>query len=178
MDNELAVLTGDFGIDDRVLGDFVEIIGVVRGVLVAPLDFAVVWTDGEDARCPFIVTRPVFGVPVRPGITNPLVERVGFRIVGRGLPHRGATMLPAVLAVFPGLVAGFAGARDGVGAPGRLAGVEIGCLDEAADAEFATGGAHDGEIADDERRYGQRLADGGIRDFALPDRFASRLVDR
>ncbi len=35
-------------------------------------------------------------------------------------------MLPALLAVLPGLVAGLAGARDGVGAPELLAGVEVG----------------------------------------------------
>src|SRR6266852_163833 len=87
-------------------------------------------------------------------------------------------MLPALLAVLPGLVAGLAGARDRVGAPGRLAGVEIGRLDEAADAEFAAGGAHDGEVADDERRNGERLADRRIRDLALPDDFTRRLVDR
>src|SRR5258708_38105280 len=84
-------------------------------------------------------------------------------------------MLPAVL---PGLVAGFAGARDRVGAPRRLAGVEIGRLDEAADAEFAAGGADDSKVADDQRRNGQRLADGGVGDLALPGDFAGRLVDR
>src|SRR5258708_21465438 len=87
-------------------------------------------------------------------------------------------MLPALLAVLPGLVAGFAGARDRVGAPGRLAGVEIGRLDEAADAEFAPGGADDSEVADDQRRDGERLANGGVGDLAFPHHFARRLVDR
>jgi hypothetical protein len=30
MDDKLAVLAADLGIDDRVLGDFVEVIGIVR----------------------------------------------------------------------------------------------------------------------------------------------------
>jgi hypothetical protein len=40
MHHELAILAIDFGVDDRVLGDFVEIIGIVGGVLEAPLDLA------------------------------------------------------------------------------------------------------------------------------------------
>src|SRR5713101_7283649 len=87
-------------------------------------------------------------------------------------------MLPALLAVLPGLVARFARARDRVGAPRRLAGIEVGRLDEAADAEFAAGGADDRKVSDDERRYGERLADRGIRDLALPRHFAGRLADR
>src|SRR5262249_37667756 len=48
----------------------------------------------------------------------------------------------------------------------------------AADAEFAAGGADDGEIADDEGRNGERLADRRIGYLALPHDFAGRLVDR
>src|ERR1700730_13482450 len=86
-------------------------------------------------------------------------------------------MLPALLAVLPGLVAGFTGARDGVGAPCRLAGVEVGRLDIAADAEFAAGSTHDGEVAHDERRDGERLPDGGVGHLALPCDFTGLLVD-
>src|SRR5579883_3064007 len=87
-------------------------------------------------------------------------------------------MFPALLAVLPGLVAGLAGARNRVGAPRRLAGVEIRRLDEAADAEFAAGGAHNGEVADDERRDGKRLPHRWVGDLAFPRDFAGRLVDR
>src|SRR5258708_26670916 len=86
-------------------------------------------------------------------------------------------MLPALLAVLPGLVAGFARARDRVGAPGRLAGVEIGRLDEAANAEFAAGRAHDGKVADDQRRDGERLADRRLGDLAFPYHFPGSLAD-
>src|SRR5262249_35419875 len=85
---------------------------------------------------------------------------------------------PALLAVLPGLVAGLAGPRDRVGAPRRLAGVEVGRLDEAADAEFAPGGADDRKVADDERRNGERLADCRVGNLALPHHFAGLLVDR
>src|SRR6516162_8266336 len=86
-------------------------------------------------------------------------------------------MLPAFFAVLPGLVTGFAGARDRVGAPCRLARIEVGRLDIAADAELAAGSAHDGEVAHDQRRNGERLPDGGISDLSLPRDFTSLLVD-
>ena len=41
MHDQLAVLAVHLGVDDLVLGDLVEVVGVVRGVLVAPLDLAV-----------------------------------------------------------------------------------------------------------------------------------------
>ena len=58
-----------------------------------------------------------------------------------------------------------------------LAGVEVGRLDIAADAELAAGGADDGEVADDQRRHGQGFAERRIGDLALPHDFAGRLVD-
>src|SRR5258708_1778267 len=130
MDHKLAVLAADLGIDDRVLGDFVEVIGIVRGVLVAPLDLAVVRADRQHARRPLAVAGAIFRIPIRARIADTLVESVGLRIVGRGLPHRSAAVLPALLAVLPGLVAGLSRARDRVGAPGGRAGVEVGRLDE------------------------------------------------
>src|SRR5262249_30669122 len=136
MDDKLAVLAVDLGVDDRVLGDFVEVIGIVRRVLIAPLDLTVAWTDCEHARGPLVVTRPILWVPIRTRIADALVEGVGFRIVGGGFPHRRAAVLPSLLAVLPGLVAWLAGARNRVGTPRRLASVEVRRLDEAANAEF------------------------------------------
>src|SRR5262249_16055933 len=106
-----------------------------------------------------------------------LVEGVGLWIVGSGLPDRAAAVLPAVFAILPRFIAGFTGARDRIGAPRHLAGVEVGCLDVTADTEFTTGGAHDGKVAHDQRRDGQRLTDGRFGDLALPHHFAGLLVD-
>src|SRR5262249_44647805 len=150
----------------RVLGNLVVVIRVLRGVLEAPLDLAVVRAEREDARRPLVVSRAVGDVVVGPGIADALVESVALGVVGRGLPDRAAAVLPALLAVLPGLIAGLAGARNGVGAPGGLAGVEIGRLDVTADAELAAGGADDGEVAHDQRRHGQGFAQGGIGDLA------------
>src|SRR5262249_23543157 len=126
VDDKLAVLAVHLGVDDRVLGDFVEVIGIVGRVLIAPFDLAVGRAERQHARGPFVVARAIFRVPIRASVADALIEGVGFRIVGRGLPHRSAAVLPAILAVLPGLVAGLASARDRVGAPGRLAGVEVG----------------------------------------------------
>src|SRR6266436_6169116 len=177
MNNELAVLAVDLGVDDRVLGDLIVIVRVVGGILVAPLDLAVGRADRQDAGRPLVVAGAIFGVPVGARITHALIERISIRVVSGGLPDRSPAVLPALLAILPGLVAGFARARDRVGAPGGLAGVEVGRLDEAANAEFAARSAHDGKVADDQRRDGERLADGRVRDLAFPDHFAGRLVD-
>src|SRR5262249_20835184 len=93
------------------------------------------------------------------------------------LPHRAAAVLPALLAVLPGLVAGLVDAGNGVGAPRGFAGVEVSRLDIAADAELAPCGADNGEVADDQRSDRQRLAERGFGDLAFPDDFAGRLVD-
>src|SRR5215510_3255576 len=87
-------------------------------------------------------------------------------------------MLPTLLAVLPGLVAGLAGAGDGVGAPDLLAGVEIGAVDPAADAELAAGRADDRDVANDQRSERERLGDRRIRHLALPHHLARRLVER
>ena len=87
-------------------------------------------------------------------------------------------MLPPLLAVLPGLVAGFAGAGNGEGAPRLLAGVEVGGVDPAADAELAAGAADDREIANDQRGEREGLGDRRIRDLALPHHLAGRLVER
>src|SRR5262249_33850148 len=148
-----------------------------RGVLEAPLDLAVVGSDGEHARRPLVVAGAILNVVVRSGIADALIEGVGLRIVGRGLPDRAAAVLPAVLAVLPGLVAGLAGAGDGVGPPRLLAGVEIGRLDVAADPELAAGRADDREVTHDQRGNGERLAERRLGDLAFPYDFAGRLVD-
>src|SRR5208337_4284947 len=65
-----------------------------------------------------------------------------------------------------------------IGAPCRLAGVEVGRLDEAADAVLAAGRTDDGDVTDDERGDGQGFADGRVRDLALPHHLAGLLVRR
>src|SRR5262249_50457036 len=162
MDDKLAVLAVDLGIDDLMFRDLIEIVGVVRSVLEPPLDLAVTRADREHTRRPLVVAGPIFRIPVGPGIADALVDRVGLSIIGAGFPDRAAAVLPALLAVLPGLVAGLAGARDGVGPPHLLAGVEVDALDESADAELATGGAGNADVTHCQRRQRDRLADGRV----------------
>src|SRR5262245_53427435 len=178
MDDKLAILAVDLGIDDLMFRDLIEIVGVVRSVLETPLDLAVTRADRKHTRRPLVVAGPIFRIPVGPGIADTLVDRVGLSIIGAGFPDRATAVLPALLAVLPGLVAGLAGAGDSVGPPRLLAGVEVDALDESADAELATGDADNADVTDDQRRHRDRLGNGGIADPGLPHHLASRLVER
>src|SRR5499427_6805137 len=176
--HQLAILAVDLGIDDLVLGDFVIVVRVVGRILEPPLDLAVVGVERQHARGPFVVARAIFGIVIGTGIADALIDGLGLGIIGRSHPHRSAAVFPALLAVFPGLVAGLARARDGVGTPCLLAGVEIGRVDPAADAEFAAGRADDRAVANDERGERHSLAQGWLRHLALPKLFAGRPVER
>src|SRR6267154_5502129 len=81
MNHKLAVLAADLGIDDRVLGDFIEIIGIVRRILIAPLDLAVVRAERQHARRPLVVAGAIFRVPIRARIADALIEGISFRVV-------------------------------------------------------------------------------------------------
>src|SRR5439155_16706797 len=94
------------------------------------------------------------------------------------LPHRRAAVLPAFLAVLPGLVAGLARAGNSIGTPELLPGIEVGAVDEAADAVFAAGRAGDCHVAHDQRCRSDGFGDTRIGDPAFPDLLAGRLVDR
>src|SRR5205807_10284768 len=65
---------------------------------------------------------------------------------------------------------------NGERAPRLLAGVEIGGVDIAADAELAARRADDRDVADDQRRDGERLTQRRVGDLALPHDLAGRLV--
>src|SRR5262249_57491554 len=104
VNDELAILAVDLGVDDRVLGDLVVVVGVVRCVLEAPLDLAVGRADREHARRPLVVAGPILRIIVRARIADALIERVALWIVGRGLPDRRAAVLPALLSILPPLV--------------------------------------------------------------------------
>src|SRR5262249_15552130 len=156
---------------------FVVVVRVVGRVLEAPLDLAVRRREREHARGPLVVARPIFRIPVGARVADALVERVGLRVIRGSLPDRPPAVLPALLTVLPGLVAGLAGARDGVGAPDLLTSIEIGPVDPAANAVFTAGATNDRNIAHDQRRRGQRFGDCRIGDLALPGNLTGRLVD-
>ena len=85
-------------------------------------------------------------------------------------------MLPMVLTVLPSVMARLSRARNCVGAPSLLAGIEIGGINEAANAELAAGGADNGEVTHHQRRHGDGLAQRRIGDLAFPNLLAGGLV--
>ena len=60
-------------------------------------------------------------VPVGAGVPDAPIEQVQVGIVGAGEPDRAASPLPGI--AFPSVVVGLAGPRNGVEAPGSLAGL-------------------------------------------------------
>src|SRR5436853_6932102 len=94
-----------------------------------------------------------------------LMYSVRILFIGGSLPVRAAAMLPAILPVLPGLDPGLALARDRVGAPELLAGIEVGAVNESPDAELAAGRPDDCHVPDDQGRERERLADIGVCDF-------------
>jgi hypothetical protein len=85
-------------------------------------------------------------------------------------------VLPVVLAVLPGLVAGLAGAGNCKCPPSLLSSVEVSRVDPAADAGFAASRADNSEIANDERGKRDGLAKRRLRGFAFPNLFSSFAV--
>src|SRR5206468_2277092 len=89
----LAVAPRNVGEDDLI--DIVVIEQIVGRALVIPDRFTAVDVAGEDARRPFVVARPLAGVP-RPGIAGAVVDQVRFGVVADPAPHRPAADLPRV----------------------------------------------------------------------------------
>src|SRR5262249_40589066 len=86
VDDQLAILAVDLGVDDRVLGDLIVVVGIVGCVLETPFDLAIGRVDRKHARGPLVVAGSIFRIIVGAGIADALVERVALRIIGGGLP--------------------------------------------------------------------------------------------
>jgi hypothetical protein len=84
--------------------------------------------------------------------------------------------LPAV--AFPGLAAGLAFRRDGVGAPQALASRRIVGIDKPADAELAACDAGDDFVAQRKRGRGDAVALQRILDLDLPEKGSGAGVER
>src|SRR5690606_28943442 len=76
-------------------------------------------------------------------------------IVGAGDPEGAAAVLPGIVVVLPGLRAGLARRRDGIGPPQLRAVLDAVGGDVVARAGIAAGAADDDLVADDQRRRGQ-----------------------
>ena len=144
-------------------------------VLVAPADGAVVGVEGHGGGRPLVVALPHVAVPGG-GVAGVPVDEVQLGIVGARRPRRGPAVPPRVAG--PRLVAGLAGAGNGVGRPDRVAAHRVVGLDEAADAVFAARHPGEDEPVDDQRRPGDAVALPPVDDLDLPRDGAGVAVER
>src|SRR5690606_33632903 len=123
----------------------------VLGVLEVPGHRAVIDVEGNGRVGEEVVARAELGVEHRHRIGGTPDGHASGRIVRAGLPQRTTAGPPGIVVVLPGLVAGFARARDGVGPPLLFAALGIEGGEPAAGTPVALG------LAD------QNLAFGGER---------------
>ena len=71
-----TVLTIDFGPYDRVIRDFVKVVGIIRGILEAPFDLAVFGVHGDDRSRPFIVAGTEIRIIVWASIADASIDQV------------------------------------------------------------------------------------------------------
>ena len=140
---------------------------VPGGGLEVPLHFAGIGVEGDDALGVEVVAFADVAVEIGGGVAGAPVEEIQLGIVGAGEPGAAAAGFPGVAG--PGVVAGFAGAGDGVPAPETFAGVGVIGVEEAVEAMIAGGDAHDDFILDDHGRGGGPIAFGGFGDFGFPE---------
>ena len=95
-------------------------------------------------------------IKVRARIAGAPVRQVEIGIVGAGHPDGAAAMFP--IASAPAIVAGLIRIGNRIEVPGLFAGLGFEGGDEAANAEFASGNAHDHFILDHQRRHGLGIA--------------------
>src|SRR5215216_2688032 len=133
-ERELPRTVRSGNIDQHVFRHAVIIVGVIWRVLIVPLDLAGRGVKGQRAVGVKVVAWPIFIIPVRSRVAGAPDDGVGCGIVGAGYPSRSAAGGGSVVAVFPGIAAGLALARDCLGAPDLLLGREIGRGDPATNA--------------------------------------------
>ena len=171
------VLAVDVGIDEGVLRDGIEIVGIVRRVLESPQELAGIGIQGDGAVGPQVVARAIGVIPVRTGIGRAPDDDVEFGVIGARHPGGAAAGLPGAVVVLPGFVTRLARPRNGVGAPDFLAGVHVQRRDPAAHAKLGAGHAGQHHVLDDQRRVGDDLGDAGVGHLGFPQQAAVVLVE-
>ena len=157
------------------LGDRIVVERIVRRELVVPLDLSGLGIKRQHRAGVEVVARPAGGIE-RARIADAPIDRVQFRIERAGDPGRSAAKLPGIAR--PGIVAGLAGRRDGIGAPEMLAGLRIPAVDEVAGAEFGAGNAGDHHAVGDERRHRHRIAGLEVDRVLAPQLLAGLGIER
>jgi len=185
----------DGAVGQHALVDAVVIPFVMRSHLIGPGRDARIGIAGEDGGRPFVVARPLRGIPSS-RIATAVENQIELRIVGVPAPGCAASQLPLVAA--PSLEAGtfshrlLCGAVDSllrigedvrvradvICAPHLLAAVDVVRGDIAADAIFSARNSDNHFVVNDERRVGHGLAELRIAVGCGPEHFAGLGVER
>ena len=127
-------------------------------LLEVPAVFAGLGLDRDDRRRVEVVALAHGAVEVGAGVTRREVDEAELGIGGRRMPYGAAAVLPDLVVLRPGLVAGLAAARDRVERPHELAVVGVERLHAAAHADLGAREARDHEAVVVQRRVRDREA--------------------
>ncbi len=155
---------------------FIPVPRIVRMVLMMSLDRARRDVDGDRRAGIEVVAGPKVAHP-RPAVAGSPEREIRLRIVVRGHPDRAAAGFP-LIALRPGLAAGFAWRGHRVGAPEFLAGVGVEGRHKPAHSQFSSGRAHEDLAVGHERRERHVIAVSVLRDFRGPHFPAGSRVER
>src|SRR5664279_4844600 len=144
-------------------------------VLVECLDLAGVGIEPEHGAGIEIVTGMSSTRP-RCGVTDAPIDGLGVLVVVTGHPGRSAAGFPVIAS--PGVMAGLALARDGVGPPQFLAARGVERDNIAAHTEFTAGTANDYFSVYYQWHQGHVLTLLVVLDFRVPDHLAGFGVER
>ena len=139
---------------------------VVGRELEVPLQLPGVGVERHNRIGVEIVSGANVGVPVGARVADPPIGEIELGVVGAGEPNGASPRLPGI--VFPGLMAGLAGAGDGVELPDLLARLRVVSRQETANAEFAAGRPDDDLVLDNQRRKSERVAFAVVEDSRVP----------
>ena len=162
-------------VDQQRGRDLVPVPRAVPVILVVALQFAGVGVEGDDRVGVQVVAGALVADPGA-GVAGPPVGEVELGVERAGDPDGGAAGAPRVAR--PRLVAGLAGAGDGVRPPHLLARLGVVGGHEPPDAPFAARRADEHLAVGDEGRHGHVVARAVVGDGRLPDEFAGHRVER
>ena len=176
VEQQLARLAAERGVDEHRRLGRVPVVQVVRRELEVPLQLAGVRIEREDRVRVEVVALALVAVVVGTRIAGRPVEQARFGIVGAGQPGGGAAVLDRL--ADPRLRAGLAGRGHGPEPPHALAGRGPVRVEESADALVAARDAGDHQIVDDERRAGGAVVLAVVGHLDVPQQLTGEAVQR
>ena len=151
---------------------------VMMDLLVVPAVLAGGGVHRDDGHREQIVSRAHRAIEIRSRIGGGEIQETQLRIHGGCLPDCGAAVLPDLIVPGPGVMAVFAGTRDGVEGPDQAAIVRVVGLDLPADTVFRAGETADDQAVVIEGRAGDGIALLPALCLDRPDGLAALLIER